>query len=357
MSHYEERLEKDLQQINQQVRQLATMVEASVKDAVHALLTGNKDLAASTILADGHINRSMRHIDTLCHSFIAVHLPSAGHLRLVSSIFRANILLERIGDYAVTICRELFQLTSLPEGELARGVELLAAESRNVLQQAIQAFEQGNVELAQGSMSIAADVQATFSKLFEELLDPQKQWPQIDRFAIFVVYHRLERIADQAKNLCEEAVFQATGQAKQGKVYRILFLDQDGSYLAPMAAAIARKNFPDSGEYSCAGWQAGSELLAGMVDFMSERGSELATDVPLKLDFTPAELAEFHVIVGLQGSNDNFDTRPPFHTVMLNWDIADLSASADRSSIENAHREMAVLIKDLMRDLRGEDAS
>jgi phosphate transport system protein len=305
MSHYEERLERDLQQINQQVRQLATRVETSVKDAVHALLTGNKVLAASTILADGPINRAMRHIDALCHSFIAVHLPSAGHLRLVSSIFRANILLERIGDYAVTICRELGQLSQLPEGELAGGVELMATESRNVLKYSIQAFEQGNVELAQGSMSIAAEVQATFSKVFEELLDEQKQWPLIDRFAIFVVYHRLERIADQAKNLCEEAIFQAMGKTKPSKVYRILFLDQDGSYLAPMAAAIARKSFPESGEYSCAGWQAGSELLADMVDFMSERGSELATGTPVKLDFTPAELAEYHVIIGLQGANDS----------------------------------------------------
>ncbi len=357
MSHYEERLEKDLQHINQEVRQLASMVEAAVKNAVHALLTGNKELAGNTILADGHINRAMRRIDGLCHSFIAVHLPSAGHLRLVSSIFRANILLERIGDYAVTICRELFQLSTLPQGEMARGVELMAAEARNVLQQSVQAFEQGNVELAQGTMAMSSDVQATFVSVFDALLEQADQLSMADRFAIFVVYHRLERIADQAKNLCEETVFQVTGQTKAKKVYRILFLDEDNSCLGPMAAAIARKNFPQSGEYSSAGCEAAAGLQPGMLGFMAGRGVDLDADAPVKLDYTQAELAEFHVIVSLQGAAAKAIERPPFHTVMLNWKFSDLESMGNSESFEAAHRQLAILIKDLMVDLRGEDAS
>ena len=167
MSHYEKRLENDLSHIREQVRLLAGRVETAVKNAVHALLTGDKELASRTILADGHINRAMREIDSLCHSFIAVHLPSAGHLRLTSSIFRANILLERIGDYAVTICREMFQLSAPPEGAAARGVELMAHEARHVLQQAVQAFDESNVEMARATAPMAEEVQATFSAVFQ----------------------------------------------------------------------------------------------------------------------------------------------------------------------------------------------
>jgi phosphate transport system protein len=84
MSHYEERLENDLTRIRNSVSDMAEKVETAVKNALHALHTGNSKLAAATVLADHPINRSMRRIDQLAHSFIALHLPSAGHLRMLS---------------------------------------------------------------------------------------------------------------------------------------------------------------------------------------------------------------------------------------------------------------------------------
>ncbi len=357
MSHYEKRLENDLLHIREQVRLLAGLVETAVKNAVHALLTGDRELASSTILADGHINRAMRDIDALCHSFIAVHLPSAGHLRLTSSIFRSNILLERIGDYAVTICREMFQLSAPPEGAAARGVELMAHEARQVLQQAVQAFDESNVEMARATMPMAGEVQATFATVFEDLLDHQHTWPLQDRFAIFVVYHRLERIADQAKNLCEETVFLTTGETKPKKVYQILFVDDDDACLAPLAAAIARKNFPNSGRYTSAGVEAAAAMQTNMVNFMAERGEDLRSTKPKKFDFTTSELSDFYVIVSLGGAAGEVISQPPFHSVLLEWDMDNIPPNADLAELEAAHRQLAVRIKDLMIDLRGEDAS
>ena len=98
MSHYEERLERDLTAVRKQVADMAVLVETAVRNAMHALQTGNHKLASATIIADHAINRTMRSIDDLCHKFIALHLPTAGHLRMLSSVIRANIELERIGD-------------------------------------------------------------------------------------------------------------------------------------------------------------------------------------------------------------------------------------------------------------------
>ena len=90
MSHYEERLEQDLGKIREQIAAMAGKVEEGLKNAVRALQTGDCKLASTVILADHPINRSMREIDRLCHAFIAVHLPSAGHLRLLSSAVRPS---------------------------------------------------------------------------------------------------------------------------------------------------------------------------------------------------------------------------------------------------------------------------
>ena len=72
MSHYEERLERDLLDIREQVAKMAALVETATKNAMHALQTGNDKLASATVLEDHVINRTMRRIDQLCHKFIAL---------------------------------------------------------------------------------------------------------------------------------------------------------------------------------------------------------------------------------------------------------------------------------------------
>ena len=102
MPLYEERLSKDMARIRDEVASLGAAVQKAQEDAVQAALTGNKALANQTILRDHPINRRTREINRLCHAFLAIHLPSAGHLRLISSILRLVNELERIGDYAAT---------------------------------------------------------------------------------------------------------------------------------------------------------------------------------------------------------------------------------------------------------------
>ena len=138
MSHYEERLEADLGKIRGRLKEIGTQVEEAHKAAVHALLTGDRALAYETILSDHPINREIRGIDQACHAFVARHLPSAGHLRFVSSVLRLGVGLERIGDYASTICREAVQLSAPPSKAVARDIDLMADQSRGVLRQAMR---------------------------------------------------------------------------------------------------------------------------------------------------------------------------------------------------------------------------
>jgi len=358
MPHYEERLEKDLEHIRAEVSDLATRVKQAVKDSVHALLTANQDLASATILGDGPINRKMREIDTLCHRFIAVHLPSAGHLRLMSSVIRINITLERIGDYAVTISRELQRINGAPDKRLAQGIELLANEVQLMLKQAIASIDEDNIELARGTMSMSAQMDNTVSGLYEELLDEQAQWSLTERFAVFSVYHRLERIADQAKNLCEQTIFTVSGEGKANKVYQILFLDDDNSCLSQLAEVIARKHFPQSGNYvSAAGLEPAQALHSGLPAFMDSHGMDDSKAKPKAYDLTPAELSRFHVIVSLKAPVTSYIESIPFQTTALNWNLtsAPEDCACSEQDYENIHRELSVYIKDLMLLLRGED--
>ena len=361
MSHYEERLENDLNRIREQLTAMGNQVREAAKNAVHALLAGNTKLAYATVLGDHPINRASRSLDKLCHGFIALHLPSAGHLRVISATIRANIALERIGDYAVTICREAVQLSAAPQGTLAREVELMSEESRRMLEQALQAFDEGNAEKAKATMVMAEQVERTFDTVFSDLVAEKEHLDIKELFGYLVIFNMIERISDQAKNICEEAVFAVTGETKAAKTYRVLFLDEDNTCLGPMAEAIARKTFPHSGQYVSAGRKAGSKLDANLTRFLNERGVSAEGLEPRTLDLTPEELPDYHVIISLQGTVASYVDAIPFHTAALEWDVgtppSDGDAAQAAQRYEEIYRELAVQIRDLMTTMRGEEAS
>lgn len=363
MSHYEERLEKDLQVIRDRVKGVGESVDSALKNSVHATLTGNRELANSVILGDLPINREIREIDKLCHGFVAKHLPSAGHLRYVSSVLRLNIELERIGDYAVAIAREAVQLFAPPKDSVSRDVELLADQAQRIFRQAIGAFNTRNAEQARGIKGMAAQVESTYQKVFSDLIEAGEtgSYPMRDLFALLVILNRLGRVSDQSKNICEETLFAEAGETKSEKVYRILFLDKKNNSLSQLAEVYARKAFPESGDYQSAGWEPAEGLQPALEKFLLDNGLDGQTRKPQLLDYTAEELGTFHVIVGLHP--DAFEQLPeiPFHTVFTEWDVGEIPDDLDLertvAHLEEAYKDLTPRIRELIETLRGEEAS
>ena len=362
MGHYEERLEKDLNAIRDRVRGVGKRVADAVERAVHAVLTHNREIAAEVILADLPINREVRAIDALCHGFVAQHLPSAGHLRFVSSVLRLNVELERVGDYAVAMAREVQQLTAPPPATLRRDIDLIADQAKLILKQALRAFNERNAEMARGTKAMGKQIESTFQKVFADLLEEgdKGKRPLKDIFAALVVINRLGRVSDQAKNICEETVFAVTGETKAPKVYRILFVDERNDGYSQMAEAYARKVFPQSGRYASAGWRPADSLDPACARFLDGNGFEVEGLKPRLLDLPLEELGDYHVIVNLEQGQEAPLPGIPFHTVLLDWGVGPAPAGLDRQRTdalyEQAHKEISTRIRELMETLRGEGA-
>jgi len=229
-----------------------------------------------------------------------------------------------------------------------------------MLSQAIDAFNAVNAEQAKATMGMADQVERTFDTVFSDLVEQGDATELKDLFGYLVSFNMLERVSDQAKNICEETVFAVTGQPKVAKVYRILFLDENNSALSQMAEAIARKNYPQSGAYSSAGQQAADSLDSHLVSFLEERGVSLGDARPKALDLAPAELADCHVVVSLEGPVKSYIEAIPFHTTALEWDVGaapkGLEGEEARQRYEALYREIALQLQDLMTILRGEEA-
>lgn len=360
MTLYEQRLARDKDEIRRRVSEVGVRVGQAVQVAVDALLAHDEAACSRVVLGDLPINREIRAIDKLCHAFVARHLPSAGHLRFVSSVFQMNVALERIGDYAATIAREGVQISSPPPAPIADQMRHLAKDSCSVLAKAMAAFSARDEELARRTKPATKGLEAIYAKAFDDLVAQGNVMPTVDLFALLTVFHRLGRVSDQAKNLCEDTLFELTGETKPPKRYRILFVDARGTLVSPLAVALARRAFPESGEYGAVGFNAGSALAPELERIAGSLGLDLGGLAPRTLDSNLETLSAYHVIVCLSSEARRAIPKVPYNSAILVWELPPWSegpAEELQQRLSDLGRFLSSEIHGLIVTLRGEQAS
>jgi len=355
---YEVRLEKDLQDIKDRVSRVGALVKTALQQSLRAIEHDDKRLAYRTILEDNPINREVEACDRACHYFVARHLPAAGHLRLISSVLRTNVVLERVGDYAATICREATHLDAPIRSPLASEIKLIGQESIHMFEQSLRAFIEENAELARSTMILEGQIDNRFDLAFGHLIGIGKssEAPVDDLFGTLVILSMLERVSDQAKNICEYAVFVAEGETKRRKPVPVLFLDKSNDVLGPMSLAIARKAYPDHGAYATAGQAPAVKINESCSELLSRLGHETSDLKPSGIDSFDS-WSDFKVIVCLEPDVAKAVNPVPFSTVLVDWwELPNVSGD-DGERLEELYRALSGYISSLMITLRGEDFS
>ncbi|MBT8038982.1 MAG: hypothetical protein HKO85_10525 [Xanthomonadales bacterium] len=348
MSHLEERMENDLNAIRDWVWNIGDDVENALRQAKKTLVLRDPELAYEIILGDHPINRASRRCDRLCHRFIARYLPGAGALREMAATIRINVTLERIGDYAVTMSREALQLSDpLPE-KYAQRIDDAADTAIEIFSESRQAFREGNAEQAIALMNATKRLDARMDSIYDDLFEKDSELNRTSRVVIFAVLTVLKRVADQSKNICDQTVFAVRGIAKLPKVYRILFLDRKGSGLGHLATAIGRHRYADTVAFTVTTPDGAEPLSEPMRTFLQETGlpeGDLETE---PLESLELDLADYDVVVCVNGHYDDYIERMPFHTSALNWPVAG-------DDLTEAYRELRSRITDLVELLAGRE--
>ena len=341
-------MERDLEIIRDLLWKIGDDVEGALYNAKKILILRDSDLAYKTVLGDHPINRDARECDRLCHTFIARHLPGAGHLRGIASTTRVSVTLERIGDYAVTICREALQISSPLTAQLSREIDARFDESISILRDARKSFHDGNAEMAIAVIKSARNVQSQMDHVYAALFAEDDRMDGASMSAVFVVFSMLKRVADQAKNICDQTIYAVKGIAKMPKTYRILFLGQPGSGAAQLAAAIGRKDFPQSGYFMAATPGVAEPVSPALLEFLNERGlpeEDLTTE---QLEVTKYDLDDFVVIISLEGKVQDYISAVPFHTSALNWKLPEGGDLKEKYRVlrDEIHRLMTLMAGD-----------
>lgn len=357
-THYEQRMEADLAEIRRKLRKVSDLVESQVQKAVHSIGVAERDLANEVILGDRQVNRRIKQLDYLCHAFIVRHAPSAGHLRFASATLRLDVALERIGDYAGTIGREVVRLTSPPPSPIARDIDLIAQQARHTLSQALKAFHEGDMALAKETYGLADQTDLTLENVIGDLHEAgeRHELPLRDIFGMLRIVNLIKRVAEQAENICEQTMFAVSGATRDPRIYRVLFVDERNDRESQIAEAYARKAFPESGTYSSAGWSPARSLDGALVEFMDEHGVDMRDARPSKLLPLKEEPEHFHVVVGLSPGARERIGEVPYRTTVLEWAI-DAPPGFEKEALRELYESLVVRVQDLVKTLAGPDAA
>jgi phosphate transport system protein len=350
-------MEADLAEIKRKVRKVSDLVELQVERAIESLLTETTDLANEAVLGDRQVNRRIKELDYLCHSFIVRHAPSGGPLRYVSAVMRLAVALERVGDYAGMMGREVVRLSASPPGAIRRDIEMMGHQARQTLSQSLRAFHHQDVALAKAGLGSGDQMDITLETIIKELIaaGEESKGSLRDLFALQRIVNLIKRVAEQADNVSEQAIFATTGEQRERRVFRVLFVDEHNDRSSQIAEVYARKAFPESGTYRSAGWNPARALDPKLVEFMDSRGIDLRSATPRKLQPVSHLTERYHVIVAFSSNARQHLGEIPYRTTLLEWKHG-VGPGTDAETLEKLLQDLSVRVRDLMTTLAGPDA-
>src|SRR5215472_2330094 len=107
-------LERDLDNLQQRLVELAASVEEALHMAIRALQERDARLADEVIAGDDRIDADENQVEEECLKLLALHQPVAIDLRRITAAMMINIDLERMGDLAEEIAERSLHLSQLP---------------------------------------------------------------------------------------------------------------------------------------------------------------------------------------------------------------------------------------------------
>src|SRR5436853_2118997 len=175
MTHYEEHLQRDTEWIRGKILAMAHLADRALRDSVEALVEKNLTLAYSVILRDQYIDELEKELDRLCLEFLVRQQPVAGHLRFAYATIKINLELERVGDYAESIARQVLKISALEPQPSYDKFVAIANLSIPMLQQAVQAFVDQKPDLARSTMLIEEEVDLLRNGINAALMEQHQQ--------------------------------------------------------------------------------------------------------------------------------------------------------------------------------------
>ncbi len=249
------RLDEELEELNEQIVRLGSLVDTALERALEALKTRDLAICGLVIAAENIIDDLRKEVAQHAFRLLTLQQPLGGRdLRFIASASIIASELERIGDGAEGIAELLVRMASpenLPGGQdapqpaqslpgrTAEDVVMwsptepaiiqemldLGHEARRVLQGTMKAFQARDARAARYIWEEDDVVDVRYHMVRHSLMTKlegahastavaQDAWI-LQRMTFYLwMAHNLERVADHCTNICERLLFVIEGDSK-----------------------------------------------------------------------------------------------------------------------------------------------
>ncbi len=354
-SQLEETLRRDTDRIRIKVTEMAKLAESALAASLRALVEGKRQLAYSIILRDQRIDALEQEIDRLCLEFLVRQQPVARQLRFAYVTIKINQEIERIGDYAESIARQILKLAGTSCSIPLERYREIAGLAIPMFHDAVRAYLSEDAELARRVVHVEEEVDNLRDNLNAELvrLRQENKIPLEALTPLMTIARRFERASDQAKNICEETLYLITGEYQKhaaGETWRVLFVDDHNACRSQMAQAIADALNQPKFLFNSAGLDP-KPLDPATVAFLKEKGLDISSATSRPLDSVP-HLESYQIVVGLSPEAKRAlptKSKP----VCLDWSVANPlrvqgTAAEVKQAFEQTYQNLCAQINDLV---------
>jgi phosphate transport system protein len=204
--------EIELQVLKDEVSQMWKLVLSQLEKAKQSFLNGDVEVAQEVASREKRVDAYELKIDSDCENYIALYNPVAVDLRLVLSLIRIGITLERIGDFAEGIaCHVISENGRKAPARLLEELQLEAMFDTliNMLSDSFIALESENTKISGRIISKDVEIDRLYHNSLNVLTAYLQQNPGDILYGLkmVLIIRKLERIGDHCRNIVEEIVF------------------------------------------------------------------------------------------------------------------------------------------------------
>ncbi len=208
--------DNDLKSIAGTLDLTVSLIFQSLDMISSAINQHNQQLVEDITNHDYKINTLDHLIEKKVTTILALRQPMAVDLRYIISSLKVSANLERIGDQAKNIIKKISLLDDYNfDSKVQEWLTQMISISKNMIQNAVLAFNSQNLDLAQQVMTQDDIIDQTYRNFFSLLNKENFSRNEVNQIinTLFIA-KSFERLADHSTNIAEITGFVITGERK-----------------------------------------------------------------------------------------------------------------------------------------------
>lgn len=209
------RLDMELEELNEELIRMGLLVRESIDMSVKALISKDKDSARKAIEFDNQVDDKEKEIEALCFKLLLQQHPVARDLRQISAALKMITDMERIGDQAADIAEIVITLSEEEYVKELVDIPKMAEATTKMVKDAIDAYVEKDIKKANYVIDYDDIVDELFDTVKAEVIDIIRENVEHSEQAadILMIAKYFERIGDHATNIAEWVIYSIEGRA------------------------------------------------------------------------------------------------------------------------------------------------